>query len=323
VQITHKNIVLIFVSATIIGGAFALAEFRNLHTQKVVYSAPVTALANDISSDTQSLDTDKDGLKDWEEVLLGTDPKKADTDGDGTSDGQEVIQNRNPLVKGPNDSTKQTVKAGAAKTELSPTEKLARNFFSQYMELAQSGYGDDADSQAALANQVIQNDMVITKPKTYTTTDIIVASDTSDAAVRTYANAVGELIKKYNDPKFRNELVIAKEALEKEDFSGLKELDPIISSYKNILNGLVKIPVPLTLADTHLTMINGFNILIFSGEALRKMDTDALSGIQGSSIWLTGADGLNKAFNSLKTMFSEKKITFTSEEGGSFFVPQS
>ncbi len=48
-------------------------------------------------------DTDKDGLKDWEEALWKTDPSNPDTDGDGSSDGEEVQGDRNPIRKGPDD----------------------------------------------------------------------------------------------------------------------------------------------------------------------------------------------------------------------------
>ena len=43
-------------------------------------------------------DTDGDGLKDEEELLLGTDPHNWDTDGDGLSDGDEArIHKTDPL----------------------------------------------------------------------------------------------------------------------------------------------------------------------------------------------------------------------------------
>src|SRR3989344_3970213 len=54
-----------------------------------------------------SRDSDQDGLKDWEEIIYRTDASNADTDGDGTKDGEEIKQNRNPLVKGPNDAGEQ------------------------------------------------------------------------------------------------------------------------------------------------------------------------------------------------------------------------
>jgi len=49
------------------------------------------------------IDSDGDGLSDYEEGILGTDPHNPDTDGDGQSDGAEVIAHTNPL--GPADTT--------------------------------------------------------------------------------------------------------------------------------------------------------------------------------------------------------------------------
>src|SRR3989338_10627373 len=43
------------------------------------------------------LDTDSDGLLDWEESLCGTDPKNADTNGDGVSDGDEISSRKSKL----------------------------------------------------------------------------------------------------------------------------------------------------------------------------------------------------------------------------------
>ena len=45
------------------------------------------------------LDTDGDGLTDFEEInYYGTDPNNADTDGDGVTDGDEVAQGTDPTV---------------------------------------------------------------------------------------------------------------------------------------------------------------------------------------------------------------------------------
>ncbi len=46
-------------------------------------------------------DTDLDGLDDWEEAQVGTDPALADTDGDGASDHDEVLAGTNPLQAPP------------------------------------------------------------------------------------------------------------------------------------------------------------------------------------------------------------------------------
>ena len=58
---------------------------------------------NSLSQSSQNIDSDNDGLFDWQEVFYGTDPKNPDTDQDGTLDGEEIKEERNPLKKGNDD----------------------------------------------------------------------------------------------------------------------------------------------------------------------------------------------------------------------------
>lgn len=47
-----------------------------------------------------NVDLDTDGLSNYQEYLLGTNPAKSDTDNDGYSDGQEILNGYNPLYDG-------------------------------------------------------------------------------------------------------------------------------------------------------------------------------------------------------------------------------
>jgi len=63
-------------------------------------------IAHTIQDDSLSIaqkDSDSDGIKDWEEVIIRTDPNNPDTDGDGVLDGKETEQQRSPVKAGPND----------------------------------------------------------------------------------------------------------------------------------------------------------------------------------------------------------------------------
>lgn len=53
--------------------------------------------ASETPSDMLLLDSDNDGLYDWEEILWGTDPVNPDTNGDGVLDGQEITARRKAL----------------------------------------------------------------------------------------------------------------------------------------------------------------------------------------------------------------------------------
>ena len=53
-------------------------------------------MASALPEKIAQIDTDQDGLADWEEVLWQTDKNNPDTDGDGTSDGEEITASRDP-----------------------------------------------------------------------------------------------------------------------------------------------------------------------------------------------------------------------------------
>lgn len=73
----------------------------------IFLARPVSATSTStiaMPSSTVVLDSDKDGLPDSVELLLGTDPNNLDTDGDGYKDGQEAYTGFNPL-KGKGDAS--------------------------------------------------------------------------------------------------------------------------------------------------------------------------------------------------------------------------
>lgn len=316
-----KNIVLILAAAALIGGAFFVAEYRHKQDKNVVYQAPIVSTSTPaLSPELQNVDSDTDGLKDWEEVLLGTDAHKADTDGDGTADGKETTLGRNPLVKGPKDKLSETASSKTPTEDLTPTDLLARDFFARYMELRQAGLSQDSQSQIEVAQQVLKNGLVLATPKVYGASSIKVKNDSSPTSVKKYGNDMGNVFITYSINS-RNEAVIAKESLEKENPELLKEIDPIITSYKNILNGLLKIEVPQEMVSIHLNLVNAMSGVLFSAESFRKSGADPIQGVQGTVQYLASSRNLSAAFNSLKNHFSSLGIIYDQGQSGAFFIP--
>ncbi len=312
---------MILAAAALISGAFFVAEYRNKQDENIVYEAPLVSTSTPaLSPDLQSVDSDSDGLRDWEEVLLGTDPHKADTDGDGTSDGKESTTGRNPLVKGPKDKMSETSSSKTPTEDLTPTDLLARDFFARYMELRQAGLSQDPQSQIEVAQQVVtKSGIVLSAPKLYNLSSVKTRKDDSATSIRQYGNDVGNLFLKY-PINGRNEAVIAKEALEKEDLDILKELDPIITTYQNIVNGLTTIETPASLSQTHLDLINGMKISLFVAQSFRKSGADPVLGLQATSQYLEGARKLFDAFLSVRQKISLMGIQYQQNEGGIFFM---
>ncbi len=323
-QSSLKNLAFIVIALIVIGAVFAFAEYNNKSSKNLVYDSSTIA-SNKIESvdpELKNKDTDGDGLKDWEETLLGTDIKNKDTDGDGTSDGAEVKAGRNPLLKATNDKidSNTSTKSESQKEKLTNTDILARDFFAKYMELKQVGLAEDKESQQEMISQVLKGGLVIEKPKDYTVSNVKIITDNSKEALKKYGNDTGAIFQKYIIKDSRNEMVIEKEALDKEDFTVIKELDPIILSYKNMLSGLLKVNTPQNISNIHLDIINSLNGLIFADESLKKIELDPVSGVQGTANYLESTKKLNIAFNNLKSSLNNQGIMYTKDESGSFFI---
>ena len=84
--------------------AVGLILFIGAYAKKDAFSQFTLWGAKETTISSQTIDSDNDGLKDWEENLYKTDPWNPDTDGDGYLDGEEINSGHNPLVKGPNDN---------------------------------------------------------------------------------------------------------------------------------------------------------------------------------------------------------------------------
>lgn len=92
-------IVFVLVPLISLGGFLLFSALRGAHAPEIT---PV-AIQKQSAQENTSLDSDQDGLKDWEEQIYATDTHNPDSDGDGAKDGDEITQGRDPLKKGPND----------------------------------------------------------------------------------------------------------------------------------------------------------------------------------------------------------------------------
>jgi hypothetical protein len=83
--------------------AIGILLFVNAYSKKGAFSTYSLWGGKETTVESNTKDSDNDGLKDWEEKLYGTDTLNPDTDADGYLDGEEINSGHNPMVKGPND----------------------------------------------------------------------------------------------------------------------------------------------------------------------------------------------------------------------------
>lgn len=313
----------------VVAGLVYFAE-RAPNVGPVQYTNPDTVLQADtvqnLIAGQSDVDTDHDGLKDWEESLWKTDPNNPDTDGDGTPDGKEVAEGRDPTKKGPNDLLSNSVSGSAsasanADTELSATDKLARQFFTTYTQAKQSGLSIGSSTQSQIISTALSQRNLVTPTRQYSIGELNVSNDVSEVALRNYMNTLGSIEKNHAyDPSVDTEIAIFNKAVLNQDQSVLTNMTPIVARYNSEVQALLKVPVPKDLTSQHLAYTNAIATIAQDVASMQKVYTDpvqALSGYSEYSKVVPTIPAINKTF---VDYYQSKNIQFSASESGYYFL---
>lgn len=285
-MLPSKKILIAIALLIVFIGALAWYGYKGSNTDYTDTSNQnLLAIASSSPDNSASqIDSDHDGLPDWEEALYGTDPHNPDTDGDGTSDGAEVALGRNPLVKGPNDflaSKNNPVATSSAtvKENLTLTDTFARDFFTQYMNTQQSGTQiTPANADQFASDYLKTSTLPDISAKQYTLADLSL-TDSGRANISNYKDSIAAIFAKYWPSGKTNEIAIMQQAFTNNDTGALAGLTPIISGYQSALKNMVTLPVPKLATSLHLNVLNTLSTYIQTLKMVQSSYTDPLSGL--------------------------------------------
>lgn len=320
-----KRFVIIVSLGILIFGGGAFAVFISTHrATPVVNTKSPDVIITEEDVLLAATDTDGDGLAAWEEALWGTNPNVADTDGDGTIDGIEIAARRNPLINQEDDSlTSYPLVPGTAEDvnngETTRTNALARAFMSSLYASSQQEGGttpEDIDVlNELLATEVLQNAI----PDPYTTSDIIVGND-SDETLRAYANVLGAHIEAYNKLGAPYELTIISEAITREQFSNLHDLERFAIFFAHVASDLEKAQAPQSLANTHLILINSIAVMSESLARIADTENDVVLGFSGLAQYQTTLAAFGESVHTIAESVTNRNIIFSPSESGKAFI---
>ncbi len=182
----------------------------------------------------QEIDTDSDGVPDWQEILLGMNVNSADSDGDGVWDGAEE---KAPAI-----------------ADTSITTDVLHRLSDGYVALKNSG-AFTPERGKEIASQITGDIRVVTPFNPHTAAELIVLPDTSAMAVSVHRAALQGALKPLLDI---HEPDLARYAryLETNNESELTTIIDHAALYRQIANEIVAIPVPRDMQDDHLAAAN-------------------------------------------------------------------
>lgn len=299
--------ILIILALVIIGvGALGIYVYTKGSATTYENANETNALAVSTSSDSTNtisqVDSDHDGLADWEEVLYGTDPHNPDTDGDGTSDGAEVAAGRNPLVKGPNDYINKTDTAKNDNTpeKLTLTDSFARDFFQKYVAIQQSGTKITADNADQVASDYLKSATLPTiTAKQYASGDLNLINS-SKADLNNYKDSITAVFNKYWPAGQTSEISILQDAFSNSNASALTKLSPLITAYQSLLQGSLTVAVPKLAVSLHINVVNSLSNYIQTLKMIQSAYSDPIGGLVGLNAYQNNQANLLISLSNLK-----------------------
>lgn len=236
-----------------------------------------------------SLDSDKDGLKDWQEIqTYFSDPCKTDTDGDGYLDGEEISSGYDPTKKAPGDELPGTLPKTPRPLPDNLTIALKQKLSEQLIQNRISALDADGNllSEKELEEfpgvqqavwEITQHSTQIFAPEPIDESLIKTTTDNSKEAIQAYAEKVALAIPSMSSISLvtENEVSLFLTAMQKNDFS---ELNNILAFYRTAYGNLKKIevPIPTDILSLHIEQLNIISSLIKVYQAIAEINTDPL-----------------------------------------------
>lgn len=299
----------------IIGAIVVFSERPSTHTVEADNEGLTVVRKN-----TDILDSDRDGLPDWEEALWNTDIYNADSDGDGLNDGEEVDIGRHPGVAGPNDQLEDLRSAPEVEREpltndtvFTKTKKASINLLADYLRTKQFGTFDDTSIES-LALEFAKN--VDPDPAVeHYERELTVTDDESNNSLRLYGNAIWDIAVSvpYSPGE---ELAIVEQMVKTNDDELAGKLDPIADNYERVALELIATTVPEPFVEKHLSIINGYEELVRN---IRTMKVSVADPALGLSVLVDHPNAVDKVVTSFSAISGELKkrgVSFEQGEGG-------
>ena len=251
-------------------------------------------------------DTDGDGIKNWEEILRGTNPNIKDSPVVDTAVASSSLYTT-------------LSKDDTLNDENNLTAQFSKNAYTLSTYLGGNNVTDDTllnNLSQGLIDGEIQKLLI----KRYSTIDIKTTNDESIKSVKNYGNILGSYIRN----SFKTILSIDENTIldnynktkNTKDLEGIKTK---IDSLDELQNNLRKMIVPTPLLNNHLTILNFANSYENVLKNIYSIENDPIRALAGYQALNTTFSYFLTSAYSFVDLFNKNNISFGANEGGYIF----
>lgn len=241
-----KKIIVISL-ATLLLGAIVYTGIKNYQKTGSIVGNDLSISFVDDKNNPDTMDTDEDGVPDWEEKLLGLDPLKTDTDNDGVSDGM-FVRNMRQLQE------ERAMGVEGASSNLTESEKLGRSLATAILAIEQAGGEFDAETQDIISNNVAEYINNLTIGGTLYVRDSLTKVPDTKENIYEYRDKLTKLLETY--PINGEDIELLGRALQDGNQAYRTSLERTAIKYDSLTQELATLPVPSIIAGKHTEFLN-------------------------------------------------------------------
>lgn len=256
-------------------------------------------------------DTDGDGLMDWEEELIGTDPNNPDSDGDGVSDGDilrnELAGNRIlSQISGDNNYRVTEINSGNL------TESVSKNLFSNFLIAKQNS--EEFDQEGAI-NDVLSS-IATTDDNFYSQVDIAIIPDDDIKILHSFGNTLAQHILLYPRIGIEEIFLLFQDIFDNNNNISIQEMKNQSELYKNLAKDLVSLPVPSILNLSYLDLVNAYYTTSVGLSQMSNVHTDALRSISGFTLYQESMEKTLQSLIQIADILKDQDVIFSIGDEG-------
>ena len=240
-------------------------------------------VASSTAQKTVTLDSDRDGLKDWEELLWKTDKTNADTDGDGTSHGEELALGRDPRKKGSGD-------------KLSGPEDLVR--------AAVHTSGSDAEGVIFPSAEDLKPGLV------YTAFDLHTVDSKDPSFIKYYGISLRDTLKPLGSSSFGQAASNTVAALSKKDSTAIERIRAEEALLLSITKNLLVLDVPESASAIHLNLLNTLTEMAELAYTMEHVEREPAFALASAEAYEKKKPELLAVLGNVNAYFKEMRIAF-------------
>jgi hypothetical protein len=200
---------------------------------------------------------------------------------------------------------------------LSATDRFARKFFTEYINLKKSGAFIDEQTGINIVNQLLAQDYGSpVEEKIYIETDITVLNTSALTVLRQYGNDLGAIIDAPFPKGYEQELTVINRVNETDNTDDLSKLSLNIKRYKDMRDKILALPVPNALKTAHLALINSISAMLEGVKGMVIIKTDPVGATKMIARYEGGLNSIEFPFKEIAAYLKKRGISFSSSESG-------